>query len=41
MQLVLGIASEPGRQLCVGFNRSLSQGIMRETMSKIVTTWAS
>jgi CheY-like chemotaxis protein len=40
-QFALGIACRAGRELCVGFSRSLSQDLMRETMTKILTTWAS
>ncbi len=29
------------RNLCVGFNRSLSQERVRETMKKIMSEWAS
>jgi hypothetical protein len=41
VQFALGIASREGRELCVGFSRSLSQDHIREAMTKIVTTWAS
>lgn len=34
-------ASSKERELCVGFHRSLSQDIMRDTMRKIVAKWVS
>lgn len=34
-------ASSKDRELCVGFHRSMSQDIMRETMKKIVAKWVS
>jgi CheY-like chemotaxis protein len=40
-QFALGIASHEAKELCVGFSRSLSQDLVRETMAKIVTAWAS
>ena len=33
--------SSKGRDLCVGFHRSMSQDIMRETIKKIVSKWVS
>ena len=40
-QFALGIVSHQGQELCVGFSRSLSQDLVRQTLAKIVTTWAS
>ena len=40
-QFALGIVSHQGQELCVGFSRSLSQDLVRETLAKIVTAWAS
>jgi len=37
----VALVSKADPALCVGFHRSLSQDLVRETMSKIVTKWAS
>ena len=37
----VALVSKADTDLCVGFHRSLSQDLVRETMSKIVTKWAS
>jgi CheY-like chemotaxis protein len=37
----VALVSKAGTDLCVGFHRSLSQDLVRETMNKIVTKWAS
>ncbi len=40
-QWSLALASRDGTELCVGFSRSMSQELVRETMTKIVAEWAS
>jgi hypothetical protein len=37
----VALVGRPGNSLCVGFNRSLSQDRVRETMKKIIAQWAS
>jgi CheY-like chemotaxis protein len=37
----IAIASRAEHDLCVGFHRSLPPNAMRETMQKIISTWAS
>ena len=40
-QCHVALVSKADNDLCVGFHRSLSQDLVRETMSKIATKWAS
>jgi len=40
-QWSLALASREGTELCVGFSRSMSQELVRETMSKVVAQWVS
>ena len=40
-QCHVAMVSKANADLCVGFHRSLSQDLVRDTMSKIVTQWAS
>jgi hypothetical protein len=40
-QCHVALVSKANNDLCVGFHRSLSQDLVRETMSKIATKWAS
>jgi CheY-like chemotaxis protein len=40
-QCHVAIVSRANTDLCVGFHRSLSQDLVRETMNKIVIKWAS
>ena len=37
----VALISKPDTDLCVGFHRSLSQDLVRETMNKISAKWAS
>jgi CheY-like chemotaxis protein len=40
-QCHVALVSRNGTDLCVGFHRSLSQDLVRDTMKKIVSKWAS
>lgn len=40
-QCHVALVSGPGNDLCVGFHRSLSQDLVRDTMNKIAAKWAS
>jgi hypothetical protein len=40
-QCHVALVSRANTDLCVGFHRSLSQDLVRDTMSKIVIQWAS
>jgi CheY-like chemotaxis protein len=40
-QRYLSVASREGQELCVGFGRSLSQDLVRQTMKSILKKWAS
>jgi hypothetical protein len=40
-QCHVALVSKGNADLCVGFHRSLSQDLVRDTMNKIVTQWAS
>jgi len=40
-QCHVALVSKANADLCVGFHRSLSQDLVRDTMSKIVNQWAS
>ena len=37
----VSLVTRVGKSLCVGFNRSLSQERVRETMKRIISQWAS
>jgi hypothetical protein len=37
----VAVVGRSDKSLCVGFNRSLSQDRVRETMKKIIAQWAS